>query len=173
MTANVYQALPLSPREIRVIDLIGSPGQQDQHGPLAITLRKISLDDEATFHALSYSWVNQTVDRPITCNGSQILITRNCESAIRDLGQGGIYNTIWIDAICIDQSSVAEKNAQVPLMADIYTKATRVLIWLGVQTTLGNKALQHLAVVAETVSNGNNSVTDTQVRAEISRFEGM
>jgi hypothetical protein len=38
---------------------------------------------------------------------------------------------LCIDAICINQIDVQEKNHQVPLMADIYSSAARVLIWLG------------------------------------------
>ena len=43
--------------------------------------------------------------------------------------------TLWIDAVCIDQdmtdSLKVEKNAQVQLMAQIYSKAIKVLVWLG------------------------------------------
>lgn len=38
---------------------------------------------------------------------------------------------LWIDAICINQDDIAEKNSQVAMMAEIYKKATRVNIWLG------------------------------------------
>ena len=37
---------------------------------------------------------------------------------------------LWIDAICINQASLKEKNQQVPMMADIYGGAARVLVWL-------------------------------------------
>ncbi len=43
----------------------------------------------------------------------------------------------WIDAICIDQSSIAEKSMQVPLMSDIYTRAHTVFVWLG-DATVGS-----------------------------------
>jgi Heterokaryon incompatibility protein (HET) len=38
---------------------------------------------------------------------------------------------MWIDAICINQSSVAERGFQVKLMRDIYRQADGVVIWLG------------------------------------------
>jgi hypothetical protein len=38
---------------------------------------------------------------------------------------------LWIDAICIDQSSISEQNSRVAMMADIYQKAAGVWIWLG------------------------------------------
>lgn len=38
---------------------------------------------------------------------------------------------LWIDAICIDQQNTIERNHQVAQMRDIYSKATRVIVWLG------------------------------------------
>jgi hypothetical protein len=39
---------------------------------------------------------------------------------------------LWVDAICIDQSnSTQEKATQIPLMGEIYSRAGRVLAWLG------------------------------------------
>ncbi|KAH9862798.1 hypothetical protein J1614_010891 [Plenodomus biglobosus] len=37
----------------------------------------------------------------------------------------------WIDALCIDQNNIEEKNHQVDQMGLIYSKATAVDIWLG------------------------------------------
>jgi hypothetical protein len=38
---------------------------------------------------------------------------------------------IWIDAICINQNDVQERNEQVGMMGDIYRKCTDVVAWLG------------------------------------------
>ena len=38
---------------------------------------------------------------------------------------------LWIDAICIDQHNIKDRNHQVARMRDIYAHALRVLIWLG------------------------------------------
>lgn len=40
---------------------------------------------------------------------------------------------LWVDALCIDQSHISEKNIQVPLMGLIYSYAELVLVWLGPQ----------------------------------------
>ncbi|KAK5091835.1 hypothetical protein LTR70_006365 [Exophiala xenobiotica] len=37
----------------------------------------------------------------------------------------------WVDAICIDQLNIAERNHQVRQMGSIYRQADRVLVWLG------------------------------------------
>jgi hypothetical protein len=38
---------------------------------------------------------------------------------------------IWVDAVCINQQDVYERNRQVALMKDIYSSAHRVLVWFG------------------------------------------
>jgi hypothetical protein len=37
----------------------------------------------------------------------------------------------WVDAICINQNDLNERNKQVPRMGDIYSMASRVWIWIG------------------------------------------
>jgi len=39
--------------------------------------------------------------------------------------------TLWIDATCINQSSVEEKYYHLPVMRKIYSQAQGVMIWLG------------------------------------------
>jgi hypothetical protein len=39
--------------------------------------------------------------------------------------------TFWIDALCIDQENVVERNQQVSQMGQIYSCAHTVFIWLG------------------------------------------
>lgn len=44
----------------------------------------------------------------------------------------------WIDALCIDQRNVAERNHQVGQMGEVYSRAWRVVSWLGVQPRICN-----------------------------------
>jgi len=55
---------------------------------------------------------------------------------------------LWIDAICINQESIAERSQQVPIMGDIYKTAQRVFIWLGKGTKDSNLAFEHLSQLA-------------------------
>lgn len=52
---------------------------------------------------------------------------------------------LWIDALCIDQDNIKERNHQVAQMKAIYGQATEVLIWLG------EPAPKHLASVEKAV----------------------
>ncbi|KAF8866268.1 hypothetical protein BDZ45DRAFT_640400 [Acephala macrosclerotiorum] len=51
---------------------------------------------------------------------------------------------LWIDSICINQSSEAieERNQQVGLMGEVYKRAKRVVVWLGESDAATNKAMK-------------------------------
>lgn len=52
--------------------------------------------------------------------------------------------SLWIDALCIDQSNVAELNYHVKRKTDIYEKAWHVIIWLGNATETSDEAMKLL-----------------------------
>jgi hypothetical protein len=58
-------------------------------------------------------------------------ITKNLWSALKQLRHTSSPRRFWIDAICINQNSVEERNHQVPLMSRIYKEATNVYVWIG------------------------------------------
>jgi hypothetical protein len=68
------------------------------------------------YEALSYNWGDCKPDRPISLNGLQFSVTENLEHALRNLRDDSIVRTIWVDAICIDQSQVQERSHQVAQM---------------------------------------------------------
>jgi hypothetical protein len=41
---------------------------------------------------------------------------------------------LWVDALCINQADIEERDEQVKKMGSIYSKARQVVIWLGEQT---------------------------------------
>ena len=128
---------PLGPREIRVLDLpTSTPGIEVQVGArcLSGTLRIVNLDDNPKYSALSYVWGTFSIPcDTLKCSKSslEIDITTNCSSALRNLTTKLGALTIWVDAICINQASEEEKLQQIPLMRDIYSRATNVYIYLG------------------------------------------
>jgi hypothetical protein len=63
--------------------------------------------------------------------GAELRITVNLELALRYLRLSHGPRTLWVDAICIDQNNIDERNQQVRLMKDIYSSCIRDLIWLG------------------------------------------
>jgi hypothetical protein len=47
--------------------------------------------------------------------------------------------TLWVDAICINQSDTLEKNIQVAMMGEIYENAATVRVWLGGRSGRGER----------------------------------
>jgi hypothetical protein len=66
----------------------------------------------------------------VSCHGQELLITENCVAALRRIRSKVRKCILWIDSICIDQSSIEERNHQVALMGDVYSMASEVIIWL-------------------------------------------
>ncbi|QDS77955.1 hypothetical protein FKW77_001633 [Venturia effusa] len=54
------------------------------------------------------------------------------------------WSFFWIDALCINQEDVAERNHQVNMMSSIYSGATLVLVWLGVEGDYSSLAMKFL-----------------------------
>ncbi|KAJ4293619.1 hypothetical protein N0V90_008903 [Kalmusia sp. IMI 367209] len=83
------------------------------------------------YETLSYVWGDRTGLCEISCNETPIEVTRNLFDALVAIRRPTTARLLWVDAICINQEDVEERNRQVALMASIYRQASRVLIWLG------------------------------------------
>jgi uncharacterized protein YegP (UPF0339 family) len=151
---NKYHHIRLEgERSIRVLELEPAP---DALAPIICNLRAISLNDypewKAEYTALSYTWDGQELDVEIECRGRAMLITRNCDEAIRSLRSTTERQVLWIDSICIDQSNfreaTVERNGQVALMGEIYKSAARVVIWLGQGKEPVEAAMRHVMEIA-------------------------
>jgi len=67
----------------------------------------------------------------ISVNDRRMKVHTNLYNFLLQLRQSCSKERFWIDAICIDQSSVPERNIQVKLMARIYKSSQRLVAWLG------------------------------------------
>lgn len=101
------------------------------------------------YKALSYCWGDaaDTLPLRVQCNDLDFTldITRNLHSALEHLQFEYPDQLLWIDAICINQQDKTEREHQVAIMRDIYSRAEEVLIWLGLSIVYGNA---HLAFSA-------------------------
>jgi hypothetical protein len=97
-------------------------------------LEAASLDSEPIYEALSYTWGDITKTHEVTCDGKSLRVTSNLFSALKSFRLLDCDRIIWIDAICINQEDVEERNEQVGMMKDIYARAYHVVIWLGEET---------------------------------------
>lgn len=83
------------------------------------------------YEALSYVWGDPARTLPLISEGKQILITTTLDIALRQLRLPQTVRVLWVDQLCINQDDLDERSQQVQLMKFIYSKARRVLVWLG------------------------------------------
>ncbi|KAI1130741.1 heterokaryon incompatibility protein-domain-containing protein [Nemania abortiva] len=116
-------------RETRLVTIL--PGQWSDSLQCSLVPFPIDRVPKTVYKALSYVWGSPNVTEDIIVNGQNQKITVNLACAIRHLRHPEIPLKIWIDALCINQNSASEKNAQVALMRDIYAGAEEVIVFLG------------------------------------------
>ena len=133
-----YKPLPLDGSEIRLVAII--PGEKDAAVECVVSHYPFSENgvDTQEYEALSYVWGEETITIPITVNRKPFQATKNLEAALRALRRRDAERLLWIDAICINQASVEERNREVRRMYQVYRNAVQVVIWLGDGTEPGN-----------------------------------
>ncbi|KAK7697571.1 hypothetical protein SLS64_013390 [Diaporthe eres] len=72
----------------------------------------------------------------------ELPIGENLKDALVRLRKVDLARIIWIDAICINQDDIKERNHQVCIMKKIYSKATEVIVWLGPGSLSSEKAME-------------------------------
>jgi hypothetical protein len=123
----LYRPLQTSPQELRLVFI--QPGSF--FSPINCVLKHEFLKDEPFFEALSYVWGNAQETVPILLNGHVFNLTTNLEFALQHLRLEEGVRTFWIDAICINQLGVEERNQQVRSMGEFYKAAQQTIVWLG------------------------------------------
>ncbi|KAK7413328.1 hypothetical protein QQX98_007771 [Neonectria punicea] len=113
------------------------------------------LDKAPPYKALSYVWGDPTQRENITCGGHDCNITHSLYEGLRRMRRETEVQTVWADAICINQADNDEKGHQVDLMGAIYERASKVFVWLGEDSTGASKmAFTSLASVNKKISTG-------------------
>jgi hypothetical protein len=77
----------------------------------------------------------------------------NLANAMRYLRHADQTRNLWIDAICINQADLAERDLQVKRMGGIYGRSAVVIIWLGMSSSSSSFALAKLNHLGEQVEH--------------------
>lgn len=125
-----YVHLPL-PHDGNFIRLLHLKPASDARAPIRATLTIDRLRPEIFYEALSYCWGDLSVSESINVDGKILAVTTNLAAALRSLRRSVERRVIWIDAICINQSNIEEKNRQVSLMREIYAHSCITIVWQG------------------------------------------
>jgi ankyrin repeat protein len=132
-----HQALNLDRTQIRLFRLLPA----DRSGNLAGTIAIYDFEHCPEYRAVSYTWGLPYPTREISLEGQSFTVRENLWQFL-DAARDYVKDWLWVDQVCIDQSTVDERNHQVSLVAKIYAKAFEVLIWLGTEAHGSGKAME-------------------------------
>jgi Heterokaryon incompatibility protein (HET) len=143
---EIYSPLQTSQWETRLVTL--QPGLT--HELTRCTLSTVSLSavhDE--YEALSYVWGYPLIRENIELDAVEFQVTTNLHAALRHLRWVTRPRSLWIDAVCINQTNPAERSKQVSLMTEIYKHAKQVIVWLGESSHDSLRAMYFLDIIAQ------------------------
>jgi hypothetical protein len=112
-------------------------------------LEEADANPQMNYTALSYTWGTTLSSNAVLVNNCQLRITENLEIALRHLRQVDSSTIMWIDALCINQQDISERNHQIQLMSQIYATAKEMVIWLGQE------------------ADGSDSVIDAMINGDV------
>jgi hypothetical protein len=155
--SGIYAYQPLSDAvNIRLLSI------HKGEGPIYVSLTEATIS-QSTYDALSYTWGspiqqgdNNATDKAarfIYCNNKRHQVTENLYDALLQFRADKRKGPLWIDAICIDQANLDERNAQVRIMGNIYRNSRSVIIWLGKEDSETEKAISLLTKFGNAVKN--------------------
>ncbi|KAI1291662.1 heterokaryon incompatibility protein-domain-containing protein [Xylaria venustula] len=129
---STYKYSALShPDSIRVLVLAASAEPKASiHGAI-VEHRLSDHDARQGYTALSYAWGNREVRHMIHIGGSLLGIGDNLHSALQNIRRKDRPVRLWVDALCINQEDINERNHQVQQMRNIYSSAVETIIYLG------------------------------------------
>lgn len=158
---------PLGPNSTRLLRL---KPHDDETSEVHCELFEYSIQDSANrthlYEALSYVW-GDPHRKTIYINNIPFGVTLNLYGALLHLRNHALSRVVWIDAICIDQENLKEKEQQIQFMAKIYAQASRVIVWLGKTADDSDIAFEAIQIAAD----DENTSSVTEQFSEISIFK--
>lgn len=140
-----------------------------EHGVRKDAVRCKMLDVEfstkPTYLALSYEWGRIGESSMIWIDGGLRKVGSSLFNALVHLRKPDEDLVLWVDALCINQQNLGERNHQVELMGKIYLQATEVVIWLGLARDDSDLAMDQFKAISQSITLGK-PVGRPMMRAE-------
>lgn len=137
-----YRYSPLSdPKKIRILRLYGGDSPV-----LYADLFESPISGDVSYEALSYRWQSPEPSHSLlVTNGTTLRITASLFEALcavrRAKPEHGIRH-VWADAACVNQEDVGERGRQVKLMTEVFSRASRVITYVGGDTAEVNRGIR-------------------------------
>lgn len=141
-----YSYEPLLENQFRILEITAVQPE------IRTTLVKCVVGQSPPFQALSYAWGSKSNTRAIICDNARFAVTPHLYECLVSifLANGSTKDRptrLWVDAICINQSSDSEKGAQVAKMHRLYHNADLVYVWLGIASDGSDEAMDAIREV--------------------------
>ncbi|KAF2621395.1 hypothetical protein BU25DRAFT_305199, partial [Macroventuria anomochaeta] len=91
----------------------------------------ISVNAMIPYTAVSYMRGDTTSTQEILLDGKFFSVRSNLFDFLVIFSKGGYDDLFWIDALCMNQGNIVERNHQVNLMGQILSTAEHVFVRLG------------------------------------------
>jgi hypothetical protein len=128
-----YETLDAQNKSLRLLTMDRSITNR-----ITCSLEVVELIHAPEYIALSYTWGAPSPCRQICIDGCSSNVRLNLWTALNTLAIHGLPKDLpddtrhfWIDAICINQEDIDERNQQVAIMGEIFSQAKCVITWLG------------------------------------------
>ena len=115
---SMYKNASLDPAStaIRLLELT-----DDGSIDIACKFHLYRLEEAPEYSAVSYTWGSTKDPMKVVVNGCLISVRRNLWQFLRRAKETQDRKVIWIDALCIDQNNVKERDSQAQMMGKIYS----------------------------------------------------
>lgn len=120
-----YKPLDVTQSSLRLVTI---SSELSADGCIQCYLSHSTLD-RASYVCVSY-WRGPPGDVRIHINGAPFYVRKNLFDFL-DMIRTMPMTFYWIDAICIDQENIPERNHQIKQMGHVYSRAFLVYSWLG------------------------------------------
>ncbi|TGO61471.1 hypothetical protein BCON_0027g00600 [Botryotinia convoluta] len=147
-----YKELKHGLDEIRLLRILPSISKDD-----VVCCRFIhtALHRAPNYRALSYTWGAKIFSESIIVNGKRLSASKNLIGALRRLRsqRENDESFLWVDAICIDQNNVPERNNQIAKMRTIFQNAQSVPVWIGSEKDNSSLAIRLAKKMSKATGN--------------------
>lgn len=127
-----YEQLDLTKQPIRLIALKHAYSAQDD---IECDICAFDLETAPYYVTLSYTWGPPTPMKNIMVNGKRLAVRQNLfDFLCAYRNELSNIHYLWIDQVCISQAHTGERNHQVRVMSQIYSRCLYVIIWLGAKS---------------------------------------
>ena len=155
---TLYEHLDKNLKEFRL--LIVYAGKDDDPIRAELRLARLNSTSSPRYETISYCWGDPRKTAPIRLNNRKVAVPASSAAAIRAVRLPDLTRIVWIDALCINQEDFNERSVQVAMMADIYSRSQRNLVYLGEADSNTERAVKSISLILSDIKERTKNFQD-------------